>query len=253
MRLYMEVDRPATPLERATLRELVVRAARHEPVQYLVGEAWFFGRPFKVNRSVFIPRTCTEMLAEHVLRWQRTCPGHVQPLLADLGTGSGALAVSFAAGCREAHVVATDRSAEALEVARENAHRHGVEEQIEFRLGEGLEALSSGPEPLLFDCICSNPPYISDAEWASDVDRNVKDFEPESALRAGPDGLDVIRPLLAGVGALLRPDGRVVIEIAHAQRDVVLELAQAAGLVNAEVSKDHEGLWRMLVAERPED
>jgi release factor glutamine methyltransferase len=253
MRLYMEVDRPATPLERATLRELVVRAARHEPVQYLVGEAWFFGRPFKVNRSVFIPRACTEMLAENVLRWQRTCPGHVQPLLADLGTGSGALAVSFAAGCREAHVVATDHSAEALEVARENAHRHGVEERIEFRLGEGLEALSSGPEPLLFDCICSNPPYISDAEWASEVDRNVKDFQPESALRAGPDGLDVIRPLLAGVGALLRPGGRVFIEIAHTQRDVVLELAQAAGLINAEVSKDHEGLWRMLVAERPED
>ncbi|MHC4429239.1 MAG: peptide chain release factor N(5)-glutamine methyltransferase, partial [Planctomycetota bacterium] len=80
-----------------------------------------------------------------------------------------------------------------------------------------------------------------------------KDFEPESALRAGPDGLDVIRPLLAGVGALLRPGGRVFIEIAHTQRDVVLELAQAAGLINAEVSKDHEGLWRMLVAERPED
>ena len=98
MQLYMEVDRPAPPLELASLRELVARAALHEPVQYLVGHAWFFGRQFAVTRSVFIPRPCTETLVEHVIQWRRTAPGHVASVIADVGTGSGSIAVSLAAG-----------------------------------------------------------------------------------------------------------------------------------------------------------
>ncbi len=251
LRLYMDVDRPATELQLAALRDLVARALNHEPAQYLVGEAWFFGRPFEVRRGVFIPRPCTEMLVDYVVHWLRAAPGHADPLLADVGTGSGCLAVSLAAQLPRANVVATDISPEALDLARRNAERHDVAERVEFRQGPGLEALGRGGER--FDAIVSNPPYVSDAEWR-EVAPNVAGHEPPEALRAGPDGLDAIRPIVAGAGRLLGPEGRLVLEIAHSQRDAVLRLVEAApDLCRAAAHKDHEGLWRMVVAERRPD
>ncbi len=247
MRLYMEVDRPASPLQLASLRDLVARAADHEPVQYLVGHAWFFGRQFAVNRSVFIPRPCTEMLVEHVLQWHRAAPGEAGPLIADVGTGSGCIAVSLAAQLTAAHVVATDIDEDALAAAGANARSHGAEDRIELRQGRGLEPLRAATP---FDVVCSNPPYVSDEEWA-ELERNVRDYEPASALRGGADGLDVIRPLVAGAAALLRPGGQLVLEIGHRHRDAVLELAQATGtLTNPVVRKDQDGCWRLFVAER---
>jgi release factor glutamine methyltransferase len=250
LRLYMEVDRPAAPLELSSLHDLVDRAGRHEPVQYLVGHAWFFGKQFDVNPSVFIPRPCTETLVEHVLQWLRAAPGHAKPVIADLGTGSGAIAVSLAAALPEAHLVATDVSEAALAVARGNADRHGVADRVEWRLGPGLDPLADDAAGRKFNVICANPPYISADEWTQ-VAPNVRDYEPVGALRGGADGLDVIRPLIAGAGAFMKPGGRLVIEIADAQRDAVLGLAEASdGLTDANVLRDHEGLWRVLVARR---
>ncbi len=250
LRLYMEVDRPAEPAELAALRELVARAARHEPVQYLVGHAWFFSRQFAVNRSTLIPRPCTETLVEHVLQWHRVNPGHAQPLVADIGTGTGCIGISIAAQIPDTRLVMTDLVPEALELAKANAQRHKVIERMEFRQGQGLQPLREGPPGQRYDVICSNPPYIPDHEW-DDVPAHVKDYEPPSALRGGVDGLDVIRPLIAEAGQLLKPGGLLAIEIADCQRDDVLNLANATGvLVNATVLKDHEGLWRVFVAER---
>jgi release factor glutamine methyltransferase len=250
LRLYMEVDRPAQPLELSSLHDLVARAARHEPVQYLVGHAWFFGRQFAVDRSVFIPRPCTETLVEHVLRWLRAAPGRARPVICDVGTGSGCIAVSLALDLADAHVVATDVAEGTLALARANAARHGVADRIEFRAGPGLDPLRTEPGGPSYDCVCSNPPYVSDDEWPR-VPPNVRDFEPARALRGGRDGLDAIRPIIAGAGELLRPGGRLALEIADDQRDAVLELAEATGqLGNPAVLKDHEGLWRVLVAER---
>lgn len=246
MRLYMEVDRPASPDELVRLRELVARAAQHEPVQYLVGHAWFFSRQFEVDRSTLIPRPCTETLVEHVLQWHRGS-GVASPIVADIGTGTGCIAVSLAAQIKDARVVATDLVPEALELARRNAERHGVADRIEFRSGSLLDPLRAGPPGQRYDVICANPPYISDAEW-TDVPRNVKYYEPASALRAGPDGLDCIRPLIAGARPLLAESGELVVEIAHSQRDVVLRLAEQAGYGEVTVLKDYEGLWRILVA-----
>ncbi|MHC4992573.1 MAG: N5-glutamine methyltransferase family protein, partial [Planctomycetota bacterium] len=130
------------------------------------------------------------------------------------------------------------------------ADRHGVADRVEFRTGPGLEPLRDEPAAPRYDAVCSNPPYISDAEWQQ-VAPNVREYEPVQALRGGHDGLDAIRPLLAGVGDLLRPGGRLALEIAHSQRDAVVALAEATGvLANPTVLKDHEGLWRVLVAER---
>lgn len=250
MRLYMEVDRPARPLELAALRELAARAARHEPVQHLVGHAWFFGRRYTVAPAVFIPRPGTETLVEHVIQWHRAAPGHARPLIADVGTGSGCIAVALAAAMEDAHVVATDVSEAALAVARSNAEAHGVADRIEWRRGAGLAPLA-GPGPVTYDAICSNPPYVCDEEWAGVAD-NVRKYEPPEALRAGADGLDVIRPIVAGAPALLRPGGLLAVEIAHRHHDAAPALAAAAGLVDAVVLRDHEGLWRVLAAARGE-
>ncbi len=249
MRLYMEVDRPATPLELESLRDLVRRASRHEPAQYLVGESWFYGRRFFVDRSTLIPRPSTEALIEHVLQWHRAVPGHADALIADIGTGTGCIAVTLAALIPRARIVATDVAADALALAAENALQHQITDRIEFRQGallEPLEALGLGG----FDVICSNPPYISDPEWEQ-VAPNVRDYEPASALRGGADGLDVIRPLIAASGRFLRPGGQLAVEIGHAQRDAVIELVKATdAMTTPMVLKDHEGLWRVLVAER---
>lgn len=246
MRLYMDVDRPASREELTQLRALVARAAQHEPVQYLVGHGWFFSREFEVNRSTLIPRPATETLVEHVLQWHHITR-IASPLLADIGTGTGCIAVSLATEIKDARIVATDLVPEALELARRNAQRYAVDDRIEFRAGSLLQPLREGPPGRRFDMICSNPPYISDPEWA-DVQRNVKEYEPQSALRGGTDGLDFIRPLIVEARSLLADEGQLVIEIAHSQRDAVLELARKADYAHVTVFKDHESLWRVLVA-----
>jgi release factor glutamine methyltransferase len=257
MRLYMDSDRPASEAELSTLRDLVARAAKHEPVQYLVGAAWFFSRQFKVNRSTLIPRPSTETLVEHVLQWLRVNPGHATPLIADIGAGTGCIGISIAAQTPAAHVIATDIVQEALDLSRDNAQTHHVAERMEFVLGPGANALVQAQEAgqagglgARFDAILSNPPYVPDNEWGA-VAANVKDFEPASALRGGADGLDVIRPLITEAAPLLQPGGLLAIEIPHAQKDAVIELAaQTRALENIDVLKDHEGLWRVLTATR---
>jgi release factor glutamine methyltransferase len=251
MRLYMEVDRPASPDERERLRELVQRASQHEPVQYLVGHAWFFSRDLEVNRSTLIPRSCTESLVEHVLQWHRAS-NRSNMLIADIGTGTGCIAISLAAQIKDARVVATDVIPEALELAKRNATRHNVADRIEFRAGSLLEPLHHGPPGRRFDLIVSNPPYIPENEWA-DVEPNVKEYEPASALRGGVDGLDYIRPLVQGAGKLLAEDGQLVIEIASVQRQHVVQLAKASGFGNCIVLKDDEDKWRVLVAQRDDE
>ena len=269
MRLYMEADRPASSVELDRLRALVGRAGRHEPVQYLVGEAWFFGLPFAVDRSTLIPRPSTETLIEHVLQHHRsgtsrggdeaqlpasqelTEPAVASELrLADLGTGTGCIAISIARQIPKARIVATDVVDQALELAQSNARRHDVVDQIDFRLGSLFEPLSAPEEVCRFDFICSNPPYIPDHEW-DEVERNVKDYEPAAALRGGSDGLDVIRPLIAGAGRWLKPGGHLVVEIAHCHHDAVIELVrQTNDLADPKVLKDHEGFWRVMIADR---
>jgi release factor glutamine methyltransferase len=259
LRLYMEVDRPATPLELASLRELVTRAARHEPVQYLTGSAWFFSRQFDVNPSTLIPRPSTETLVEHILQWHRTAlgagnpPAHAAPLIADIGTGTGCIAISLAAQISDARIIATDTQPAALELAAKNALRHDVDDRIEFRVGSGVDPLVQRPGSggsSRFDVIASNPPYIPDHEWEA-VAANVKNYEPAAALRGGVDGLDVIRPLIEHAGPLLKPGGQLVVEIADCQKEQVMELVRMAGdYEEPRVLKDHEGLWRVLVAPR---
>ena len=248
LKLYMDPHRPASDLERAAFRRLVERALEDEPVDYLVGQAPFFAMMVKVSPAVLVPRPSTETLVEHVLQHARRTPGFTNPRVADVGTGSGAIAIvlakQFDKAGSDATVIATDISEDALEIARQNARDHDVHDRIAFRQGDLLEPLRGEQ----FTYLVSNPPYIPDFEW-DDVQPNVKDHEPTLALRGGKDGLDCIRPLIADAKLHLTDPGQLVIEIASCQRDEVIRLATEAGLRHPNVLVDHEKLPRVLVAD----
>jgi release factor glutamine methyltransferase len=248
LKLYMDADRPASEDERSAFRALVERAIAHEPVDYLVGHAPFFSMLLKVSPAVLIPRPSTEALVEHVIQHARRTPGFASPVIADVGTGSGAIAIALAKHIPGSRVIATDVADESLAVARLNADAMGVADRVEFRCGDLLDPLRG--ERLRY--LVSNPPYVPDDEWDR-VEPNVKDYEPHRALRGGPDGLRFVRPLIEGAAALLDDPGQLCIEIAAATKAAVLELVEhTPGLGNAHVLPDHEALPRVVVAERVE-
>lgn len=260
LKLYTDPDRPATELERENLRSLVKRALDHEPIQYLVGEAWFFGLPFTVDRRVLIPRPATETICEHVLQHERVNPLGTRAtgsegdglLIADVCTGSGCIAVALAKRLPGARVIATDLSEEALEVAQLNAQKHGVADRIDFLQGDLLAPLLDHPVTRgrgSIDYLVSNPPYIPDHEWQS-VLPNVKAHEPEHALRGGADGLDFVRPLIAAGADLVADGGRMLVEVAASRAHESTALMGAA-LPKTEILADAEGLDRVIVGSKP--
>lgn len=251
--LFTDPDRPTTPEELDRLRPLVKRAAADEPVQYLVGEGPFLGRPFLVGPDVLIPRSSSETIIQCVLdRHRGGAAGGAVPAfrtVADLGTGSGCLAITLALHLPEVHVLASDLSTAALDVARANAHRHGVADRIEFVIGDGCDPLEAAAPADGFDLVVSNPPYIADHTW-DDLDASVRDHEPSLALRGGADGLDVIRPLLDRVGGLLAADGMFVLEFGDDQAAPVQSLADGSGIGPSRIVRDMHGDERLLVVDR---
>lgn len=259
LRLYMDADRPATALERDLLRGLVARALKHEPVQYLVGEGWFFSLPFVVDRRVLIPRPSSEVIVEAVLQHARAEPGFApggSVVFVDVCTGSGCIAVALLKNLPGARGAALDVSADALEVARANAVRHGVIERLDLLRGDLLAPLEGHPMGVQLHYLVANPPYIPDDEWESEdpatgVGRNVKGFEPELALRGGRDGMKHVKPLIDQGPRHLREGGLLMVEIAASTAEAVLALARDhPELRDARIEKDIEGLPRVLIARR---
>lgn len=251
--LFTDPDRPTTADELDLLRPLVRRAAADEPVQYLVGEGPFLGRPFQVGPDVLIPRSSSESIIQCVLDRHRggAAGGDVPDIrtVADIGTGSGCLAITLAIHLPGVRVTATDLSTAAIDIARSNARKHGVEDRIEFVVGDGCSPLQSIVPEGGFDLIVSNPPYIADHTWST-LDANVRDHEPTLALRGGADGLDVIRPLLDGIGPLLAEDGMLVLEFGDDQATPVRAHADALGLGASGIVRDMHGDERLLVVDR---
>jgi release factor glutamine methyltransferase len=227
----------------AHLEAWVARRARREPVAYITGRREFYGRTFLVSPAVLIPRPDTETLVEAALAClDRMAAG---ALVADVGTGSGCLAVTLAAERPSIRVVATDISAAALDVARENARCLRVSDRIQFREGP---LLAGAATPV--DLIVSNPPYVREVERET-LPADVVAFEPHGALFAGADGLDVIRLLADEASRSLSPGGRLAVEIGHDQADAVRALIDAtAGLATQAVVTDIESRPRVVVAAR---
>ncbi|MDX2168407.1 MAG: peptide chain release factor N(5)-glutamine methyltransferase [Deltaproteobacteria bacterium] len=215
---------------------LIERRRRREPLAYLTGGQEFWSLRFAVTPAVLIPRPETELLVELALAL-RPRPERIL----DVGTGSGCIAVALARELPAAQLTAVDLSPDALAVARQNAAAHGVIARIGFVHGDVYAALPADAD---FDLIVSNPPYLAPADAASPETA----CEPRAALFAGADGLDVVRRLLAGAVARLRPGGHIMIEIGQGQADAVLALASAAGLRDARVVPDLAGIPRTLVA-----
>jgi release factor glutamine methyltransferase len=188
------------------------------PLPYLTGRAEFFGLDFAIDPRVLIPRPETETLVELAL--SLVC-AHSSLTLADVGTGSGCIAVALAVHAPQAHVYALDLSPVALDVARANARRCQAAERITFLHSDLCAAL---PEPV--DLIVSNPPYVAAAEWPA-LPREVREHEPRLALDGGSDGLNVARRLLGQAAAYLNPGGAVLVEIGASQGLAALELARA--------------------------
>jgi release factor glutamine methyltransferase len=258
LKLYLDPDRPASPLERDTLRNLVGRALKHEPVQYLVGEAWFFGLPFAVDRRVLIPRPATETIVEEVLQNVRARHGPAGAkgeglLIADICTGSGCIAIALLKNLPAARAVATEISSDAVEVARSNAIRHGVLDRLDLLTGDLVAPLLDYPTTrgvASLDYLVSNPPYIPDDEWDA-VAPNVKDHEPHMALRGGEDGLDSIRRLLDGGPRLIKDEGLLLVEVADSRAEKAREMVAAnSEVADVRVLKDFEGLPRVVVGRK---
>jgi release factor glutamine methyltransferase len=210
----------------------------------IVGEKEFFCRPFAVCSQTLVPRPETELLIEIVLeRFGREAAFR----FADLGAGSGILAVTVAAEFANASGLAVDVSPGALEAARSNAARHGVESRLTFVLGDFGDALAGDGG---FEVILANPPYVSEAEYAC-LSREVRDFEPKSALVPGVSGLEAYRSIAPAAFAALGPGGLLVAEIGCAQAEAVSGIFSGAGFSDLAVRKDLAGHPRVVVAAKP--
>jgi release factor glutamine methyltransferase len=242
--LYTAFDTPVSDAERARFRELVKRRGEGEPVAYLVGSREFFSLPFAVTKDVLIPRPETEGLVVRVLD---LCKGIEAPRIVDVGTGSGAIAVTLARQLPGARVMAVDLSPAALAVARGNAERHGVAARIDFVEGDLLaDPRAAGP----WDVVVSNPPYVRDDEYPA-LPRDVRDHEPRAALVSGPTGVEIVERLAREAADRLAPGGWLVVEVGPTIADAAAAaLAAVPGLEAAPTLKDMAGLARIVQARR---
>ncbi|MFZ4731863.1 MAG: peptide chain release factor N(5)-glutamine methyltransferase [Pirellulales bacterium] len=238
--LYTAFEEPVDDAQRARFRDLVKRRGGGEPVAYLVGSREFFSLPFRVSPAVLVPRPETEGL---VVRALDLCRPIDRPRIADVGTGSGAIAVALAKHLPRAIITATDLSADSLEVARSNVDRHGVAERVTLVHGD-LLAGADGP----FDLIVSNPPYVREDEFAA-LPADVRLHEPRTALVAGPTGVEVIARLAVAAAANLVPGGWLLVEVGPAD-EARAALAAVPGLEPGPTIPDLAGRPRIVQARR---
>lgn len=243
--LYARFDSTPTSQQLAAYREFVRRVGEHEPVAYLVGEKEFYSLTFRVTPAVLIPRPETEILVSEAVN-------HLQGLgrpgvMWDVCTGSGCVAIATAMQLDDLTGLATDVSEGAVAVARENAERHGVTDRLRFRVADLLNKPADCQDLPAFDVITANPPYVTNGEpIAESVKR-----EPAEALRGGPNGLDVIRPLIAAAPDHLNIGGVLILEFGFLQDEAVCDLLDAVEQFDdPRVIRDHQDLDRAVVVTR---
>lgn len=245
--LYISLRDPIPEEGKERLQDLIRRRVSREPLQYILGHQEFWSIDLKVDRRVFIPRPETEQLVEEALAVLDRITSKKVPSVLELGTGSGAIAISIAKEVKEVFLVATDISESALRVAQENAVRALVAHRISFLRADLLQPIRPGGD---FDLIVSNPPYIPDSAMES-LPREIKDHEPRIALKGGRDGLDFYRRLIPLIPSYLRPKGWLLLEVGSDQWRAVSEMIEADGhFQSVERKRDLSGIERVVKAQR---
>lgn len=245
--LYTSFERVPDESQRAEFRRLVCARAQGTPVAYLLQRREFFSLDFRVTADVLIPRPETELLVVRLLELARAMRGGKGLQIADVGTGSGCIAICAARELADCRITAIDISPAALAVAGENARRHGVGERIELVESDLFAAVDAGRR---FDLVVSNPPYVSQQEWQR-LATEVRDHEPRLALVAGPEGTEVIQRLIGQAVERLRPGGWLLMEINPALHQRVLALLAAEPLLEAgPTTRDLARLPRVVAAKR---
>jgi release factor glutamine methyltransferase len=250
IKLYLRFDQPLHEKEVSGYRSLIKRRLSREPIQYITGVQEFWSMDFRVGPQVMVPRPETELLVEHVLglcRGKGSTGGSCVRIL-DLGTGCGAIAVAIARELEGAAVWASDVSQDALDMARQNAKKHEVEEKIEFVLSDLWQGFSN-PE-LTFDVIVSNPPYIK-SEAMDSLPPEVRDYEPRRALDGGAEGMFYIRDIIQEAPRHLNPGGWILLEMDPDQTKQALGLVEASNSYGRKVRfKDYSHNHRVVMAQK---
>ncbi len=245
--LYARFEEVISKEKLAGFRELVRRRGKREPLKYLVGEAGFHSLAFVVDPRVMIPRPETEVLVEKA---REKAVGPEAPVIADVGTGCGNLAVVLAREIPSARVFASDISAAALEVARLNARKLGVAERISFLEGDLYQPFLEQGLGGKVSLIVSNPPYVSESEYGQ-LQPEITEFEPRVALVAGEDGLAVIRALIREAPSLLVSGGWLLLEMGEGQAQKVLEFfGLTADFILRDMVPDYQGIPRVVRARK---
>lgn len=242
--LFLNPDRPLDAEETASFMAFIQRRLAREPVQYITGVVEFYGLEFMVTKDVLIPRPETELLVDAAMQ---TLPQKAS-IAIDLCAGSGCIAVTLAVKIPDINVYATDISADALKVAEENAATHNVLDRVHLLQGDLYAALDDAGVKDRADLILSNPPYVSDGEYAK-LQPEIRLHEPRTALLAGPDGLEFYRRIINGAGRYLAPKGCIVMEAGYGQADRIKEIIEANGrYAGFEIKKDMAGIERVVKA-----
>lgn len=235
LQLYLDYERPIEDAELVVVQRMLQRRAQREPLQYILGDVEFLDCILKVDNRALIPRPETELLADQVSRALKDQEG----TLLDLCTGTGCLAIALKKSCPQLHVIATDKSSKALELAKENAKKNKVE--IEFLEGDLLEPLQGR----IIDYCISNPPYIAKHEMQN-LEPEVLDYEPHSALEGGEDGLDFYRRIHQDLPRHLSAGGRVWLEIGASQGIFLEQYFTSSPWKECRLQQDLAGLDRYI-------
>jgi release factor glutamine methyltransferase len=214
-------------------------------LQYITGVQDFYGREFRVTPDVLIPRPETELLVEAAL--QIVGGSGAAPIICDVGTGSGCIAVTLLCEIASSRAIAIDKSTAALGIAKLNAQKHSVADRVAFVVSDCFNALDSREHQ--FDLIVSNPPYVAEAALAG-LQREVRDHEPVIALSPGPDGLRIVRRLIDEGPAFIKPNGHMLMEIGFDQGEALTRLVGASAWTLREIRPDLQGIPRIVVLQK---
>lgn len=243
MQVYLQFERPLDDGQLETIRALVRRRGKREPLAYVLGTAAFGDLTLTVDRRVLVPRPETEQLVERISETLSVAPES----WLDLGTGSGAIALSLATRYLDSKGIAVDTSEEALVLARENALRAGVDGRVDWRQSDWFSTIDDNQT---FDLIVSNPPYLTEAEWSA-AEPEVREHEPRVALVADDEGCADLVHIITEAPKRLRPGGWLFLETGIDQHARLLEAAREAGFTDAHSHQDWSGRDRFISARKP--